>query len=34
MNKRMGEVDLKHGFDNIKKLIKQSYNEWKEGNDK
>ena len=29
MNKRMGEVDLKHGFDNIKKLIKQTYNEWK-----
>ena len=30
MNKRMSEVDLKHGFDNIKKLIKQSYKEWKE----
>ncbi|MBQ3472657.1 MAG: UDP-2,4-diacetamido-2,4,6-trideoxy-beta-L-altropyranose hydrolase [Methanobrevibacter sp.] len=34
MNKRMGEVDLKHGFDNIKKLIKQSYEEWKEENKK
>lgn len=30
MNRRMGEVDLKHGFENIKKLIKQSYKEWKE----
>lgn len=30
MNKRMGEVDLKHGFENIKKLIKRSYKEWKE----
>ena len=30
MNKRMSEVDLKHGFDNIKRLIKQSYKEWKE----
>ena len=30
MNKRMSEVDLKHGFDNSKKLIKQSYKEWKE----
>ena len=29
MNKRMSEVDLKHGFDNIKRLIKQSYKEWK-----
>ena len=29
MNKRMGEIDLKHGFDNIKKLIEQSYKEWK-----
>jgi len=28
MNKRMKSVDLKHGFDNIKKLIKQGYKEW------
>lgn len=28
MNSRMGEVDLKHGFDNIKKLIKKGYKEW------
>ena len=32
MNKRMSEVDLKHGFDNIKKLIKQSYKEWEKEN--
>ena len=29
MNKRMGEVDLRHGFDNIKKLIKKEYKKWK-----
>ena len=29
MNKRMGNVDLKHGFDNIKKLIKKEYKNWK-----
>ena len=34
MNKRMGEVDLKHGFENIKKLIKQSYKEWEKENKK
>ena len=34
MNKRMGKVDLKHGFDNIKKLIKQSYKEWEKENKK
>ncbi|MBR5503381.1 MAG: UDP-2,4-diacetamido-2,4,6-trideoxy-beta-L-altropyranose hydrolase [Methanobrevibacter sp.] len=32
MNKRMGEVDLKHGFDNIKKLIKREYKKWKKEN--
>ena len=32
MNKRMGEVDLKHGFDNIRKLIKREYKLWKDGN--
>jgi hypothetical protein len=26
----MGEVDLKHGFDNIKRLIKNEYKNWKE----
>ena len=30
MNRRMGEVDLKHGFDNIKRLIKNEYKNWKE----
>ena len=30
----MSEIDLKHGFDNIKRLIKQSYKEWKEENNK
>ena len=30
MNKRMGEVDLRHGFDNIKKLIKSEYKKWKD----
>ena len=29
MNKRMGNVDLKHGFDNIRKLIKKEYKNWK-----
>ena len=32
MNKRMSEVDLKHGFDNIKKLIKKEYKKWKNEN--
>ena len=32
MNKRMSEVDLKHGFDNIKKLIKREYKKWKKEN--
>ncbi|MBQ2961888.1 UDP-2,4-diacetamido-2,4,6-trideoxy-beta-L-altropyranose hydrolase [Methanobrevibacter sp.] len=32
MNRRMSEIDLKHGFDNIKRLIKQSYKEWEEEN--
>ena len=30
MNKRMGEIDLRHGFDNIKKLIKSEYKKWKD----
>ena len=29
MSNLMKSVDLKHGFDNIKKLIEQSYKEWK-----
>ena len=33
MNKRMGEVDLRHGFDNIKKLIKKEYKKWKKSTD-
>ena len=34
MNKRMAKVDLKHGFYNIKKLIKHTYKEWKKENNK
>ena len=33
MNRRMGEVDLKHGFDNIKRLIRNEYKNWKEENE-
>ena len=34
MNKRMSEVDLKHGYENIKKLIKKEYKKWKNGKEK
>ena len=34
MNKRMSEVDLKHGYENIKKLIKKEYKKWKNDKEK
>ena len=34
MNKRMSDVDLKHGYENIKKLIKKEYKKWKNDKEK
>lgn len=32
MNKRMKKVDLKHGFENMMKLVKKGYKEWEKEN--